>query len=176
VFNGARLLPSGGIRVRLGARERGVLRTLPEQLRALLAEQELGPADPRGDVSAQIRNRLFPPAYDDPEFDAEYRELVGAELARERVGALDTFAETLAGGRSTATGWTVDLEPEQADAWLSATNDARLVLGVLAGITDESQWEGVVERPDPLVSLLLYLGWLQDELVGAMSGTLREQD
>jgi hypothetical protein len=170
LFTGARLLPDGGVRLRLGGRERAVLGTLPDLLRRLVADEVLD-----SPVARDLRSRLYPDAYDDPELEAEYRDLVGADLARERVAHLDTFARSIAGGRSTPTGWSVDLSPEEADAWLSATNDARLVLGVLLGLTDESQWEDV-STDDPQTALLLYLGWLQDQLTGAMSGALRESE
>ncbi len=75
----------GDFRVELSRDERELLRTLPTQLRSLLASD---PADPG-------LRRLFPPAYpDDAEGEAEYRRLVHGELLEGRRAALETLEET----------------------------------------------------------------------------------
>ncbi|MEX2621752.1 MAG: DUF2017 family protein [Egibacteraceae bacterium] len=164
--HGVARLPDGGVRVRLTAKERSLLQSLPGQLRPLLA----GDA---GDVG--IRRRLFPHGYDDAQQEAEYRDLVGESLVEERLERLEAFAATLDGGQGGRWSWTVELSPDDAHAWLSALNDARLTLGVLLGITDESQWERGPEQDNPSAVALYYLGWLQEQLLGALMQSLDDE-
>jgi hypothetical protein len=160
---GVRRLPDGGVRVRIDVREHEVLRSLPDQLRSVL----------RGDTDfAVLRDRLFPRAYDDPEHEREYRELVGDSLAEQRLEALEAFARTLEEGHARRLIWTVDLSAQDADAWLSVVNDLRLTLGTLVGITKEADWEAGPDPDDPPSMLLWYLGWLEEELVTALMGSL----
>jgi hypothetical protein len=155
----------GGVRVRLSARERELLRSLPQQLRPLLSGDPNAPT-----VSA----RLYPPGYDDAKLEAEYRELIGADLITQRLAAMDAFAETLDGGSLIRGRWTTELDAEAAEAWLSAVNDARLILGELLGITTESDWEAGPTDENPTSVVMYYLGWLQEELVAALMGSLPE--
>jgi hypothetical protein len=162
--HGAKRLPGGGVRMRLAAREREVLRSLPDQLRPLLA----GEVDVEG-----LGDRLYPSAYpEDPLAELEYRELAQDEVVSWRVGALDTFAETLERGEDGRLGWSVELTPEEAEAWLSALNDARLTLGVLLGIVEEGDWEGGPDEDNPSSMVLAYLSWLQEDLIVALMGSL----
>ncbi|CAN5692097.1 MAG: DUF2017 domain-containing protein [Actinomycetota bacterium] len=161
--HGVRRLPDGRIRVRLAAREHELLRSLPAQLRPVLAgEQQVGD-------SAQ---RLFPPAYDDLADETEYRELVGDDLTQERLAALDHLSRSVAAGGTRRLVWTVDLDAEGAAAWLSAVNDARLILGCTLGITQESVWESAPDPDNPTSVVIFWLGWLQEELVAALMRTL----
>ncbi len=166
--SGVRRAADGGVRVTLTSRERDLLRSLAPQLRPILAgEQDLDTA------GGWVRERLFPSAYSDPLDEMEYRELIGDGLARERLAALDAFAATLDGGAEGRLTWSTSLDADQAHAWLSATNDARLTLAMVLGVTDESEWE---RRPDPedaTTVVLHYLGWLQEQLLAALSGQLR---
>jgi Domain of unknown function (DUF2017) len=158
-----RPLPDGGLRVRLGWRERELLVDVARRLRPVLTGDE----DP-----TRIRERLFPRAYDDPEDEAEYRALVGDSLVGERVAALDTFLASLEGGQSRLLAWSAALDDGQAAAWLSATNDLRLILAATLGVTDESVWETGPDVGDRSSVLLYYLGWLQERLLAAMAGRL----
>lgn len=161
--HGIRRRAGGGVRVRLAPRERAALRALPDQLRPVL----------RGDDAPErVVERLFPTAYDDPEAEREYRELVGDSLADERLAAVEAFERTLAAGDEGRLGWTVDLDPDEAAAWLSAINDTRLVLGAVLGIETEREWGEGPDPDEPASVLLYYLGWLQEELLAALSGDL----
>jgi hypothetical protein len=146
----------GDIRLRLPRDERALLRSLPGQLRRLLVE---APDDPS-------LERLFPPAYDDAESEAEYRGLMGDELLEGRRRALRVIEETIDGDR---------LTKEQAEAWLTALNDLRLVLGTRLDVTDDMLLERL--RPDDPnaleVSLYAYLSWLQEQLVEALAYDFR---
>lgn len=165
VVHGVSRLPGGGVRVRLTSRERALLQSLPEQLRPLLSGEGGAP---------EVRGRLFPPAYHDEEQESEYRDLIGDSLVEERIERLEAFARTLDGGHSGRLSWSAELSADEAHAWLSALNDARLTLGVLLGITDESQWEDGVDRDDPSAVALFYLGWLQEQLLAALMSSLDE--
>ena len=142
----------GSVRLRFPRVERALLRSVHAELAGLLDE----PGDP------DLR-RLFPPAYtDDAEGDAEYRRLVGDELADGRRRALDTVAATLDRDRISA---------EDADAWLRALNDARLVLGTRLDVTEDTDL-AALDRRDPRAAhaaVYLYLSWLVEQLVEALA-------
>ncbi len=144
--------PSGGVVLRLGRAERDLLRTLPAQLRELL-----GTDDP-------VLRRLAPPAYpDDPEHEAEYRELVAEDLGRQRLRALELMEATVDAER---------LNEEEATAWLGALNDLRLVLGTRLDVTEDLSEVPETDPRAPALAVYHYLGWLQEQLVAAAAGEL----
>jgi len=165
-----RRLPGGGVRVRLTVRERQLLASLPAQLRPLLAgEHDLDtPAGP-------VRRRLFPSAYEDPLDEMEFQELVGTQITSDRLAAVEDFARTLEGGATRRSWWSRELDPDETAAWLSALNDARLTLAMVIGVTSEDHWQRGPDRSDPTSVALYYLGWLQDQLLNALMGTLDEE-
>jgi hypothetical protein len=138
---------SGRYQLRLSAPERDLLRSLPEQLKALLEAKEEDPA----------LRRLFPPAYiDDPEGEAEYRRLMGGDLLEGRRAALDTMAATIDAE---------DLDEAQLNAWLSAINDLRLVLGTQLDVSEDE-----IRLDTPIHELYHYLSYLEDGVVTELSG------
>ena len=149
-------------RVRLSPDEVGVLRGLPEQLRSVLEADEPDP----------VTERLFPPAYRDPddrERQDEYQRLVHDDLVTAKLANLDLVMGTLDRGELRQRRWTVELTEEEALAWLGVLNDLRLALGVRLDITED--FDGVVmpDDPDaPAKHLLSYLGWLEEHLVEAL--------
>jgi Domain of unknown function (DUF2017) len=136
-----------------------------------------GPAErssgPRNASSDPVLERLFPQAYLEPEDvdrDAEYRRLVRDELLEAKLANLDVVTTTLDRGTVGLRGWTVDLTEEEASAWLGALNDLRLALGVRLGITED--FDGDIDPSDPqapALNVLAYLGWLEENLVDALS-------
>lgn len=166
--HGARRLPGGGLRLVIATVERDALRQLPDQLRAIVD------GDATGHQADAQRARLFPAASDDPETDRTFRELVGSSLAEDRVDQLQRFASSLQGGRAAAGDWTVDLDADEAHAWMTVTNDARLVLGNLVGIRSETDWERGPDPTDRRSLLLWWLGWLSEQLVRALMGGLED--
>jgi uncharacterized protein DUF2017 len=150
------------VRVRLGHGEVAVLKGLPDQLRAVLAE---GADEP-------VNQRLFPPAYldvADVEQDAEYQRLMHDDLVKEKLANLDLVTASLARGSTGVRRWTVELSAEEAAAWLGVLNDLRLALGVRLDITDD--FDGEVDPADPrapALRLLSYLGWLEEQLLEAL--------
>ena len=157
--------PEGGATVLLTVEERDVLATLPEQLLPLLT----------GDPSLpDLTQTLYSRGYDDEALELEFRDLIGDDVVRQRVSALDAFGDTLTGGTVDGEQWRLDLDAEGAGAWLSALNDARLVLGALLGIDDEHEWDARPRDDDPTAMLLDYLTELQEILVHALMVALPE--
>ena len=146
----------GTFRLRLPPDERDLLRTLPVQLRSLLDE---APEDPS-------LERLFPPAYDDAESEDEYRRLMRDELLDGRRRALEVVEETVERDRLTA---------EEAEAWLTALNDLRLVLGTRLDVRDDELLERLnpADPRAPALGLYAYLSWLQEQLVEAFEADLQ---
>jgi len=139
-----------GVRLTLNANEQLLLRDLLDDLEPLLAD----PDDP-------ALRRLFPPAYSDDENDEQYRSLVRDQLVTGRAKALATMRATLGSD-------TLDLE--QADEWLRALNDLRLVLGTRLEVSEEIDYEDIdVEEPRGRdLAIYGYLAWLQEQLVDAL--------
>ena len=138
------------VRLTLNAGEQLLLRDLLDDLEPLLAD----PDDPA------VR-RLFPPAYSDDESDEQYRSLVRDQLVNGRAKALATMRWSL--GRET-----IDLE--QADEWLGALNDLRLVLGTRLDVSEEIDYEQI-DFDEPRgrnLAVYGYLAWLQEQLVDAL--------
>src|ERR687898_416737 len=139
----------GEIRLRLPEDEQTLLRGIAASTRALLADGE----DP-------ALRRLYPPAYDDPELNKEYRELTGGQLAAGRERALQHLEATV--DREV-------LSAQDADLWLRALNDVRLVLGTRLDVTEELDWDGLSPQDPraPELALYAYVSWIQEQLVEA---------
>jgi hypothetical protein len=106
--------------------------------------------------------RLFPPAYDDAEHEKAYRNLAGDELLDGRREALELLAATARNDY---------LSPEEADAWLRALNDLRLVLGTRLDVQEDT----LIDRPQsPELALYGYLSWVQEQLVAALTPAERD--
>jgi hypothetical protein len=139
-----------GVRLNLDPHELLLLRELLDELEALLAD----PDDPG-------LRRLFPPAYSDRASDEQYRSLVRDQLVGGRSKALATVRETLGSD---------SLDLEQAEQWLRALNDLRLVLGTRLDVTEEIDYEKL-DLNEPRARELAvygYLSWLQEQLVEAL--------
>jgi hypothetical protein len=141
----------GGVRLELDAEERALLAGIGEELRGLLDEQ---PDDP------SLR-RLYPPAHEDERLEQEFRELTRSQLTAGRERAIEILERT-AGNQA--------LSAEEADAWLRALNDARLVLGTRLDVREDYDWDALDETTPRAQELALYayLSWLQEQLVEAM--------
>ena len=144
--------PEGDVLVRLSPEERSLLLGLVAELRAQLEGESRDPS----------LRRLFPPAYDDEEDERAYRELAGDELLSGRRQALELLAATARSDRLSAT---------EADAWLRALNDLRLVLGTRLDVQEDMP----IDRPkSPEHAVYIYLSWLQEQLVAALAPTESE--
>jgi hypothetical protein len=148
----------GGLEIRLPAEERQLLGSLPGQLERLLDEaKEPGPP-------IDGLRRLFPVAYArDPSAEAAYAELVRGDLLDHHLEALAVLAQTADASH---------LSDEEAEAWLAAVNDLRLVLGTTLGVDEEPR---ELDDADPHYADWIcysYLSYLQGEIVDALSGAL----
>lgn len=143
--------PKGGVRLSFDEHELLLLRELLAELEALLDDPD----------NSALR-RLFPPAYSDPESDEQYRSLVRDQLVGGRAKALVTVRETLGNGV---------LDLVQAEQWLRALNDLRLVLGTRLDVTENLDYErlDLNEPRDRELAIYGYLSWLQEQLVEALA-------
>ena len=144
--------PSGGVRLRFHEGEILMLRELIDELHSLLED----PDDP-------ALRRLFPEAHDDPESEEQYRSLVRDQLVTGREKAVAVVRDTLEKDR---------LDADEADAWLRALNDLRLVLGTRLDVTEDLDYEDL-DLNEPRgreLAVYGYLTWLQEQLVEALSG------
>jgi uncharacterized protein DUF2017 len=142
----------GELELRLARDERALLAGLAGELRAVLEGE---PGDP------SLR-RLFPPAYEDEQDERAYRELTGSGLLDGRREALALLAATTDRER---------LSAEEADAWLRALNDLRLVLGTRLDVQEDT-FADELRQDDPRAPALAvygYLSWIQEQLVEALS-------
>jgi hypothetical protein len=142
----------GDYRLRLSAEERDVLRSLPDQLRQMLADGDPGLV------------RLFPPAYlEDLKRDAEYRRLMREELVTRRLESLAVVEATADAER---------LTEEQLTAWLKVLNDLRLVIGTSLDVQEDHDPANDVPPDDPrapLAALYWFLSYLLEAAVQALS-------
>ena len=142
---------AGGVRLRLHEGDVLLLRELLGELEAKLDD----PDDP-------ALRRLFPQAHDDPESEEQYQSLVRDQLVDGRSQAAVTMRETL---RKETLG------ADEADAWLRALNDLRLVLGTRLDVTEDLDYESI-DLNEPRgrdLAVYGYLSWLQEQLVEALA-------
>jgi len=149
-----RLLRGGTYEIRLPDDEREMLRRLCSELRDLLIAE-----DPS-------IGRLYPDAYgDDAAASAEYARLMRDDLTAGHLEALETMERTAAETR---------LDGVQMTAWLGALNDIRLVLGTRLDVTEDLYETGLPpgDPRGPQFALYQYLGYLQEQVVEAVAGSL----
>ena len=141
----------GTVLLELAEEERTLLRELVADLRLLLQEEPTDPA----------LRRLFPAAHEDESLEREFRELTRDGLVSGRERSLDLLVETA--DRET-------LSAEEADAWLRALNDARLVLGTRLDVQEDFDWDEHDARTPrgQQLALYAYLSWIQEQLVEAI--------
>ena len=164
----------GKLTLKLDDAELGVLSQLFEQMAELLEhpESEAG-ADPLAKMlnmsgSTQISEdpaiaRLFPDGYSDDEHaSADFRRFTEQDLRAQKLAALTSVRDSLSGwtGKSSITA-------QQAQDWLKAINDLRLVLGTRLEITDEVERDFGADEPG--IHLYNYLTYLQGTLIDALT-------
>jgi hypothetical protein len=136
------------VRLGLTAQERELVRQLCGRL---AADVEAGDGD---DGLA----RLFPAAYpDDAEAAEEFEQLARPGLADGKVTALRRVEATAGESR---------LGADDAQAWLTALNDVRLVLGTRLGVTEDPRDHDLAS---PGYAVYAWLTWLQGELIEALA-------
>jgi hypothetical protein len=112
----------------------------------------------------EATSRLFPNPYpDDEQREQEYRLLAHTELLESHLGALEVLEKSADADR---------LDDEQANAWIRALNEIRLVLGSRLDLTDNGPDPPL--KPDdarlPVFAAYDYLTRIQGEMVDALGG------
>ena len=150
------LRPDGKYGVELSEVERGVLASLPGQLRDAL------------DAGEPTLYRLFPPAHaDDDTANEEYATLVGPGLVDGKLRALAELERTA---------HATSLDEEELGAWLGALESLRLALGTQLDVTEQAAPLDLDDPDAPRLALYQWLSWLQDEVVSALSEGLDRSD
>jgi hypothetical protein len=176
-----RSIRGGGVRAALAPAEASLLRSLVGQIIELVAPDGPRPAttdDPLDwdALEAELETpddpvlaRLLPDGYrGDKEAAQEFRKYTESELRSAKQQNAQEMLDTLpeAGGK-------IQLDHDQAHAWLKALNDVRLALGVRLGVTEEfeEQW-GALRADDPqwaAYEVYAWLGAVQESLVQALA-------
>lgn len=141
---------NGNFLVRMPVPALEFLHRLPGKLRAILK-------DP--DFSDSVVRRLFPVAYRDLQKESEYRELLGDDLRRRKLEAIEVFEEILKTCRLDLHLAAITIAAQHFTACLGVINDMRLVLGVELDIRQEI-WEREFDPGDPRSENLLVLHFL----------------
>jgi hypothetical protein len=147
----------GGATLVLDEVEAAVLRQLTAEMRALLAGTH--------DRDDPVWDRLFPKAYEQADDQAAYDDLIGDDLTKHKLEALDTVSTALGEGAAKLT-----LTGEDVGTWLACLTDLRLAIGVRLDVDDELMSQEVDPR-DPeaqALTVLHWLGWLQEGLLRSL--------
>ncbi|GAB3564660.1 DUF2017 domain-containing protein [Spelaeicoccus albus] len=181
---------SRGIIVNLAKGERTILTTIFTDTIALLeptvAENEdplaamVGITESAGTPSDPALARLLPPGSTTDDEDAdEFRRYTERGLRERKIAGLQTALLTV--GRSDP----IALADAEAEAWLVALTDVRLVLAERLGVKTEEDFErleaetdedGGEGHQDMLIDVYDFLTWLQETLANALMGDLPEGD
>lgn len=144
------------IRLRLRDYERQLLEGLLAEMRILL-EANLPKVDP-------VTARLFPDAYETPDQQEAYQDLVGDQLRRDKLRALEAVEGCVSEGEGDLD---LKLSEEDASTWLTVINDLRLAIATRLDVTEEQMEQDVDEKdPEaPALSALHWLGWVQESIL-----------
>jgi len=173
----------GGVTVTLGPVEHEVLKRVLGEMLQLVSVEPGGEADDDplaravgiGTATEAPEDpalaRLFPDGYtDDPEASADFRRYTEPGLRSAKHERLATALSTLGEEPHKMV-----LDADEAQAWLGALNDSRLVLGERLGVTEDlEELISALGEDDPRLALLwVYdrLTYLQESLVQALWGS-----
>lgn len=110
----------------------------------------------------EVRDRLYPRAYLDPTEETaqgEYDALVHDDLVQARRDAFSTIVDGLDAATPNRRGLVeISLLPDHEMQWLTAVNDARLVVGTALGITEDSDTD--FAPGDPRFEYGVLYSWL----------------
>jgi hypothetical protein len=150
-----------GVELALDDVETSIIRGLCNELRELISDQDAA-NDP-------VVGRLFPAAYDDPTEQASYESLVGDDLSKHKLQALEVVSSALDSPRAT-----VVLNSDTLDAWLACLTDMRLAIGTRLEV-DEERMAADIDPADPNArpfAVLHWLGGIQEGILRAVSSGL----
>lgn len=168
---------SAGVTITLSDQEVMLVRGLVSDVDQMLAARGPATDDPFADLMAEPVDaptdpalaRLLPDGHrDDPEAAAELRRLSEGTVRQQKTEAARCLLDTLPEG-----GGTAKLDDEHAQAWLTALNDVRLVLGTRLEVTEESDPLGGYEADEPEAVPYVVYHWLtglQDDLIKVAAG------
>ena len=173
-FNVFESATDGKITITLDAGEREILGQLFDQMAQLL--QELGAQETSDPLeimlgmngSTQISDdpalaRLFPDGYSNDEHaSADFRRFTEQDLRQQKIATLSDVRDTLENKQDPTS-----VNSQQAQSWLKAINDLRLVLGTRLEITQENDFD--FDSDEPSVNLYNYLTYLQGTLLDSLS-------
>ncbi|GGM85363.1 hypothetical protein GCM10010106_35410 [Thermopolyspora flexuosa] len=166
----------GRVSIRLDHGEVAILRSLVAQILDLVGPGSAGSDDPLeralGIGAAEVTPptdpvlaRLFPAAYADEKEALEFRRYTEPSLRDGKRADAEVVLRTAVPGK-------IELDAEQATAWLRALNDVRLALGTRLEVTEEvhEQIERMSEDDERYAAFVTYdwLTYLQDSLVRAL--------
>jgi hypothetical protein len=180
---------AGAVQVSLSGEEASALAALAGQVASMLTDDaDAETATPKAEVDPleamvglstgsvdapedPALRRLLPDAYgDDTAAAGEFRRLMDGELRRQKTEALDEVRAAVDGVGGSGT--KLRLAPAQAEAWLQALTDIRLVVGTRLDITEDFADPWAQLSPDdpqaPLLAAYEWLGWLQESVVLAL--------
>lgn len=159
--------------------ERDVLLNLIEQLIELLSERvDHGHEDPLAALVGitshdsppedEVLRRLLPNAYADEVQASEFRRYTESTLR----GKKQAHAMSMRMHLKASDDGIVDLDHDNANAWLGALNDIRLALGVRLKVAQNSSEQLELLAPDDpmrgVFAVYTWLGWLQESLLSAL--------
>ena len=168
----------GGVSVTFGQAETRILRHIFGEMLELFGPEETTSDDPLAAAlgigtsttapTDPALARLFPDGYtDDPEASADFRRYTETGLRDAKRAAARTAARLDRGA-----GAAPRPRPREAQAWLRALNDTRLVLGERLGVTEDlDELIASLEEDDPRLGMFwVYdrLTYLQETLVRAL--------
>jgi hypothetical protein len=159
------------IEVHLDLGEAAILTRLCNELSSLLS----APPAAAEESDDPVLQRLFPRAYLDPteeKAEADWQSLVHGDLVESRHRALSTVQGRLAGAKPHRGRLEVTLTEDEAEAWLSVLNDARLALGTRLDVTEDLDFSGLdPDDPDTApYAVYWWLGLLEEHLVEVLAG------
>ena len=113
-------------------------------------------------------HRLLPNAYADEVDASEFRRYTESTLR----GKKQAHAMSMRMHLKSADDGIVDLDHDNANAWLGAINDIRLALGVRLKVDQNSSEQLELLSPDDpmrgVYAVYTWLGWLQESLLTAL--------
>jgi hypothetical protein len=147
-----------GSTMRLDEAEADLLRRLTAEMETLLVTEAGG--------DDAVMDRLFPDAYESPEDESAFREIVGDDLRRHKLDALTDVRSAL-GKRGAAT---ITLSEGDPGTWLTVLTDMRLAIGTKLGVTEESMSQDLEldRHTNSSMVVLHWLGWMQESILQAI--------
>jgi hypothetical protein len=141
----------GTLKVALYAQEAELLAMTARDMMTIVEEPPPG----------EVRDRLYPRAYLDPteeKAQGEYDALVHDDLVHSRRAALEAIIDGLDTPPNSRGVIEIALRPGEEMQWLTAVNDARLVVGTALGVSEDVDTD--YERDDTRFEYGVLYAWL----------------